>query len=392
MIFLNKKIPIINTYQKDNPYIDYQMQGVPTDVMNCLNNYDNNLKVWYCLITTENSLSIFDIKNLMGLGFFNKLLNKEISLLIDLSFEPFLKCIDMIYESVVLKYNIDPSQIIFVSNMYDASDYNKKVADSLNVSPMRIIWIPTLEFMINSYARRRPSVIPKNTLKIKEYNKKFLNLNRRWRNHRPLLILLLNHFKLLNSGLVSFGPCENHNSWNKIMDGLKVSALDNPEMLKIILKNENTISNIPFLYLDVKNLSINQPFPTDTTNKYYEDSYFSLISETTFYNRDTFLNSRFLTEKTFKAILCKHPFILVTLPNSLTVLKELGYKTFEPLIDESYDLELDDNKRMMMIVKEVQRLCNLNQKDLNYFLLAVKKITLYNYNVLLSKKNFIYEK
>jgi hypothetical protein len=57
----------------------------------------------------------------------------------------------------------------------------------------------------------------------------------------------------------------------------------------------------------------------------------------------------------------------------------MGYKTFDGLIDESYDNETDDNKRMLMIVNEVERLCSLNQVELETFLIEAKKIVDHNF-------------
>ena len=39
-----------------------------------------------------------------------------------------------------------------------------------------------------------------------KHDKAFLNLNRRWRAHRPMFVALLKANKLLDKGLVSFGP------------------------------------------------------------------------------------------------------------------------------------------------------------------------------------------
>ena len=88
----------------------------------------------------------------------------------------------------------------------------------------------------------------------------------------------------------------------------------------------------------------------------------------------------------------KHPFILVSIPKSLEVLRELGYKTFSPWINESYDLEEDDNTRMLMLVDEIERLTNLSSQELEEFLIAMKEICLYNYNILRDKKEFVYER
>lgn len=392
MNFINFPTPVLNAYQRSNPIIEFTPIGIHTTVIKCLKDYFTDENAWYCFLTTDNSLVYFDIRNVMGEDVFNKVINKELTVVFDMSFEPFLKCIDSIYEHVVKKHNIPSTQIMFVSNMYDAHDYNNKIAKQLNIAPVRIVWIPTLEYMISESGNAIKYMRNLKTLEIKHYEKKFLNLNRRWRTHRPMLTLLLKHHNLLDSGFISFGPCEDHSDWNKVIDWLKVTAIGNQEMFDAILAEQHTINDLKPLYLDLNDLSINQVEPTSEINKYYENSYFSVVSETTFYYKETHQNSRFLTEKTFKAILSKHPFILVTIPNSLSVLKELGYKTFSPWIDESYDIEMDDNKRMMMILKEIQRLCNLDENDLMDFLSAMNQVCEYNYHLLLKKKTPVIER
>ena len=120
------------------------------------------------------------------------------------------------------------------------------------------------------------------------------------------------------------------------------------------------------------------------TVKLYEDSYFSIVTETNFFGH----TGRFLSEKTFKPMLYKHPFILLCDPYSLPLLKQIGYKTFHPYIDESYDNEPNDVKRLKMILNEVNRLCNLTELELFEFIDKVKEITIYNHNLLINKPNF----
>lgn len=383
---LNSSIPIIETYQADDSSIRYVSGEQPTSGLAVLQ--DSGLlsgNIWYCMFTTATSFKQFSLREVMGEDIYQQVINKTASIVLDLSFEPFLRSIDSIYEDVVIKYNIPSEQVVFLSNMYDAAEYNRHAAIRYNCTPISVFWFSALEFMLQDYRDAIP-----NTLQSKVYDKKFLNLNRRWRSHRPLLTLLLYHKNLLSNGLVSFGPCgETFNSWESIWDGLKVGAIGNIEIFTAIVQSES-IKNMPALYLDTDQLHINRAELTTSTNRYYEDSYFSVVSETTFYNRETHLNSRFITEKTFKAIMMNHPFILVSIPNSLEILKKLGYKTFDPWINESYDLEYDDNKRMMMIVNEIERLCNLSSSDLNAFLVAAKEICSYNYNIIRNKKQFIY--
>ena len=57
-----------------------------------------------------------------------------------------------------------------------------------------------------------------------------------------------------------------------------------------------------------------------------------------FANETLFHNSYvYLTEKVGQAILTKRPFVIIGVHGSLQYLKDLGYYTFEDLIDPSYD-------------------------------------------------------
>ena len=72
----------------------------------------------------------------------------------------------------------------------------------------------------------------------------------------------------------------------------------------------------------------------------------------------------------------------------LDSLRELGYRTFHPYINEDYDKETDDVKRLKLIVKEVYRLSNLGQDELFEFIDNVKPIVKHNLYVLRSKPHY----
>jgi hypothetical protein len=65
-----------------------------------------------------------------------------------------------------------------------------------------------------------------------------------------------------------------------------------------------------------------------------------------------------LTEKTFKPICLRMPFILVGTQGALKYLRSYGFKTFGDFWDESYDDEPNDFKRLEMIT---QVLCKLDR-------------------------------
>jgi hypothetical protein len=98
----------------------------------------------------------------------------------------------------------------------------------------------------------------------------------------------------------------------------------------------------------------------------------------------------FLSEKTFKPIACSHPFIILGSKGSLNNLRKMGYKTFSPYIDESYD-ELDDWDRMEAVTKEMQRLSSMNNDQRIEWFNSLAHVCKYNYNVLSSNyKNHVH--
>lgn len=88
----------------------------------------------------------------------------------------------------------------------------------------------------------------------------------------------------------------------------------------------------------------------------YNQTYLEIVVETlTKLDND---NSFFITEKTLKPILMKHPFMIVGPYHHLKNLKLLGFKTFDHFIDESYDECTDFEHR---ITKIVNNLCDLEE-------------------------------
>lgn len=94
----------------------------------------------------------------------------------------------------------------------------------------------------------------------------------------------------------------------------------------------------------------------------------------------------FITEKTYRTILMKQPFILFSNPYALKYLKTGGYKTFAPFIDESYDNIENLADRQNAIINEVRRLDRMSDTDFAEMMEQIQEIVTYNYNNLMSKK------
>jgi hypothetical protein len=94
-----------------------------------------------------------------------------------------------------------------------------------------------------------------------------------------------------------------------------------------------------------------------------------------------------ITEKAYKPIACAAPFIVFSTPYYLEDLRNLGFETFSPYINESYDQEEDNQERLNMIVDEIERICNLDDVNYSNLIDNCKKIADKNKQIFLKKKN-----
>ena len=86
-----------------------------------------------------------------------------------------------------------------------------------------------------------------------------------------------------------------------------------------------------------------------------------------------------ITEKTIKPIHMLHPFIIVGPYKTLEVLRDYGFKTFSPFIDESYDECKDADKRMKLIKKEILRLTSMDMEKLDRWYWSMFEILNHNF-------------
>lgn len=137
---------------------------------------------------------------------------------------------------------------------------------------------------------------------------------------------------------------------------------------------EKIVQILPY-ELDTQFLSENQKSNFGVTNnkkEWYSETYFNFVTET-FFGKNVFLS-----EKIFKPISNLQPFIVLGDYGTLAELKRLGFKTFEPFIDESYDLEIDPKIRMAKIEKEIEKLQNKSIEEIHNWYYSIKDILIYN--------------
>jgi hypothetical protein len=84
----------------------------------------------------------------------------------------------------------------------------------------------------------------------------------------------------------------------------------------------------------------------------YNDTYYTLVTETNYFN-----HFNFYTEKIVKPILAGRLFIAIAGQHFLANLRSLGFKTFDNVIDETYDQEPNHTRRWNMAMQQFELLC-----------------------------------
>ena len=99
-----------------------------------------------------------------------------------------------------------------------------------------------------------------------------------------------------------------------------------------------------------------------------------------------------ITEKTYRALACKKPLIFYSTPFVLRDLRKLGFKTYSPHINESYDLVEDPALRRKAIVNEMKRISKFSEDEARQFIEQCNVISEYNANILAKKHSIRLEK
>ena len=112
------------------------------------------------------------------------------------------------------------------------------------------------------------------------------------------------------------------------------------------------------------------------------------------------MTSTLLTEKTMFPILLKRPFLIWGGYGCLDALKDLGFKTFDKIFDETYQYERDANKRCFMITDQLVKLKDKGKDELLEMYHSVEDTLKYNQELLFNNYEnnsyyigkYIYEK
>ena len=274
-------------------------------------------------------------------------------------YDPFqYEIFDRIYEELESKY-LPFDNFIFVSGNLIIDVLHQAWA-KVNNQNYLIKCLPFNNEIYDDYSKIQDNVIYDKDSK--ERDKYFLLLNRAPRIHRMAFISWLNSENLLENTLTSY-PSEKLAPYNFSKKSdlsvyfSRMLCLDRKTKSKCLSGWKDLEENKLPLIVDVDEWGTNH-YGT-SVDWLYSKTFFSVVTESIYDDLSVFLD-----EKIWKPIYNYHPFLMIGCPNSLVKLREFGFKTFSPWIDESYDLELNHGKRMGMVVNEIKKLCSMSIDEL----------------------------
>lgn len=221
---------------------------------------------------------------------------------------------------------------------------------------------------------------------------KFLFLNGRLRNHRKYLLERFRYTGLLdqslwtnldtNMVLIDSLPQERWFNFNQI-DSVTLRCVQDGQD---VMHRHFDLKFLPPEYECPQHRDNIVHCPTTGTVKYqlfghtwgdavvhgdaYRDTYFSLVTETVFNYPYSFR-----TEKIWKPIAVGHPWIAVANQGFYRDLRNMGFRTFDHVIDESFDQIGDNQQRIERIATIVEDLC---RQDLASFYQECYNVCKYN--------------
>jgi len=244
-------------------------------------------------------------------------------------------------------FKINPRAIVYITGNQDASNSYDLWHSKKWFAPEKIKVIPVAIF--DKFIMDRAEYL--------KYNFNFEDLVEYKADNYTSIKL----FDCLNRGTYRAHRIENY--LNIVKEGINTQGyITMPEISSFsVLGFESTVikkamDNLP--------LSLPRGFVEDGSvfnrilKELYKHTWVSVVTEASYYQKE---NTLFISEKTYKPIICLQPFIIVGSKGFLKKFKELGYKTFHPYIDESYD-ECDDRERFQKIVNALNKINKIEDK------------------------------
>lgn len=286
-------------------------------------------------------------------------------------------------------YNIASEYTIILSAYRGIERESKKLAKQFNIPPMQVIYCPYQWCPM-------PKDVNEMSSGIEQITYPYVCLNGIPRAHRIYTLINLQCQDIIDYGLVTLGnpspqiqllESNNKNTTNQVNHNIPLGlhlrttfpitrindriVLTSAQQKKFHSMFADLIQPRTSQYID----GVSNDDGTRYQPKFLQLALWDLITESV----GDYPYS-FFTEKTWKAILTKRPFILLGGPNSLEDLKKLGFKTFNQWIDEDYASQTTFANRADLAVTALKPFCTMSSTELQKIYFEMLPVIEHNFN------------
>ena len=214
--------------------------------------------------------------------------------------------------------------------------------------------------------------------------KKFIIFNRLTGNariYRSLFVGELAQRKLIESGYVSYSDvCPEHGHYSHNLDQAVDTYKLDVNYVNNIKQALDTLSHPMRIDYPDKDSIPNHSMVLSAVDQCME-TFLHVVTETCYWERKCHL-----TEKIFKPIILRQPFVLLGCARNLEYFKSYGFKTFDRWWDESYDYIEDPVKRLQAVAAVVEYIASLTLGQLTVMLQEMEAVLEYNYRLFNSQE------
>lgn len=287
-----------------------------------------------------------------------------------------------VFKKLLKKYDIPEEKVLIFDFINNIESMNKKYNTNIKFKYYNWLMVSWQHYV------NLPDTFSNFNNKDYIRDKYYITLNKSvTKQHRIYLMHFLWKNNLIDKGNISFFHQKNDEQYKMHL----LSSLSNITADTNLEEFYEWLNNNP-LFVDVSskdlettlrkidsNSSAPNEFFNNKTDNAYKNSYFNILTETSFIESELNLEF-FLNERNVLPINAFQPFIVLNGNGHIKELKKLGFKTFSPYINEEYDNIKNPIKRFNMITNEISRLCNMSKQEIHDWYWSMEEIYKHNYN------------
>lgn len=322
---------------------------------------------FFYILNLNNILLEIQFQSFGGLPLSNRVIhllknNKNFNVIFLTADEADIETVVDTLDLFIKNYNLNPNQFYIINLNDKLIDLKKRSNSMINVHTTNKLKYIFSKEMSNF----DPAFIPNK-------NHFFSCYNRNLKSHRFIILCYLKKYNLLDK-----------TDWSWLRgDFMEKTMTENGKLptwfLGNILSEDgiNNIKNETEFFVNCKTKK--SVYETDLTidippfqfewnvaykNNTYKNSYINIVTESDYEQKNLVL----ISEKTLIPLYFNQIPIIVSNPHHIKKLKQYdNFDFFDDVIDHSYDEEVDPEKRMLMIVNELKRLNDNQDKIIEFY-------------------------